>query len=55
MLAKSNQKYSQEIKAQPRRDITLVEQDARVSANFTQKWQEKNCNTFVGKKRFVTL
>lgn len=28
----------------------MVEQDARVSANFTQKRQEKNCNTFVGKK-----
>ncbi len=36
------------------RHFTLVEQDARVSANFTQKRQEKNCNTFVGKKGMLS-
>lgn len=36
---------------QPLRHITLEEQDARVSVNFTQKRQEKKCNTFVGKKK----
>lgn len=36
---------------QPWRHITLEEQDARVSANFTQKRQEKKCSYLQAKKK----
>lgn len=38
----SNKVRRRERETQPWRHVTLEEQDARVSVNFTQKWQEKN-------------